>query len=66
MRGSFCNARLHAEWRLQLSIMRNIDAAGNDKQLTFRSDLAPDELPWDYEDSGESARYSSLSVQTQT
>ena len=33
-----------------LSVIRNIDAAGNDKQLIFRSDYAPDELPWDASD----------------
>lgn len=38
-----------------LSIMRIFDVAGNERRLTFRSELAPDELPWDYEDSGETA-----------
>ena len=38
-----------------LSVIRNIDAAGNDKQLIFRSDYAPDELPWDAQDAGEPA-----------
>ena len=37
-----------------LSVIRNIDAAGNDKQLIFRSDY-PDELPWDAQDAGEPA-----------